>query len=401
LSQEDFGIYTIAYSILLLIYSISISGVPTLLIREVSVAIDGARKDEIPMLMSNAIMWTLAVCLMLAFVAASYFYLAPSKKPVFELLVLGFPALIFLVLSSVHDSVLRGYGSAFLSQLGDLLARPLTYIVSISIVLFGVFGFSLNSTNAILAFDFACFVGVVISCACLSRYHVRYRIKGSKIHIKKWFAELTELGGIDIVHAISIYSTPIVVGVMLSAEEVSLYKVAFQVSLLLPTGLYVANSIYYPQICQLYQANDIERIQMLFDRCCNIGFFFAFGCSLLLLAGGDKFLIVFFGEKYLGAMPSLVFLVIGQLLNTFTGPTDLLMAATGQQRVLLKIRLFVLTVQLPLTAIAASIWGVSGAACVQALSLISWNVRTVYFLNSSLHIVPHVSLRGLFFAGSK
>ena len=84
LSQKDFGIYTIAYSILLLVYSISISGVPTLLIREVSVAIDGARKDELPMLMSNAILWTLAVCLMLAFVAASYFYLAPSKKPVFE-----------------------------------------------------------------------------------------------------------------------------------------------------------------------------------------------------------------------------------------------------------------------------------------------------------------------------
>jgi O-antigen/teichoic acid export membrane protein len=260
---------------------------------------------------------------------------------------------------------------------------------------------SLSSSSAILAFDFACFVGVVISYACLSKHLVRYRIKGSKIYIKRWFAELTELGGIDIVHAISIYSTPIILGMMLNAEEVSLFKVAFQISLLLPTGLYVVNSIYYPQICRLYEAKDIERIQVLFYRCCIIGFFFALSCGLLLLVGGDMILIGFFGEMYLGATPSLVFLVVGQLLNTLTGPTDLLMAATGQQRVLLKIRLFVLAAQLPLTAIAASIWGVSGAACVQALSLMSWNVCAVYLLNSRLHIVERLTLHGIFSSGAK
>jgi O-antigen/teichoic acid export membrane protein len=92
---------------------------------------------------------------------------------------------------------------------------------------------------------------------------------------------------------------------------------------------------------------------------------------LFLILFGDKLLAIY-GPGYAQAYPSLIVLVIAQLVNTLCGPVGALLTMTGHEWYTFWVLGFSTLVNVILTILLIPFWGLAGAAVASASTTIFW-----------------------------
>ena len=106
-----------------------------------------------------------------------------------------------------------------------------------------------------------------------------------------------------------------------------------------------------------------------------------------LILFGRRFLLLF-GPQYTSGQTALVLLSLGQLVNIVAGPVAGLLTMTGHERdVVMGVGLGT-GANLALSLILIPLWGINGAACAAAASLILWNVFLVRRVRRRLALSP-------------
>ncbi|WP_184306554.1 oligosaccharide flippase family protein [Aporhodopirellula rubra] len=374
LSQVDFGVFIVSQSIVLLMYSIAVAGVPNYIVREVAILdpVERCKPIRFAATWSMTILLASVVCFIV--IAA----LIKLDYSVLSGVLVGIPAAGILVLTVVSNATLRGTGQVAGSQISDMLLRPGLFLLITS-----VFWLSpdliMTPVVAMTAFLSAVTVGFVFSIFLFRKISLSPSPAYSSIEHRRAMSSVKRLAGVDWVHAVSLYSTPLLISAFASEADVSHFRVAFQVSLLLPTGLYVANAIFYPRLCRAFHDGRSCDVKRVFARCCLIGSGFSWAAATMLWFFGEKFILLFYGEIYLEAMSAILILAVAQLFNTATGPLDLLLTAAGLENVVLKARSFALVGQLVVVPILSHFLGATGAAIGYAFISILWNAFLAIF----------------------
>ncbi|SMP51686.1 Membrane protein involved in the export of O-antigen and teichoic acid [Neorhodopirellula lusitana] len=371
LSEIDFGIFIVSQSIVLLMYSISVAGVPNYLVREIAVLAPIDRWQPIRF----AAIWSVSILVASVF---CFFIVAMLTEVEFDAVFVGVPAAGVLVFSAISNATLRGVGQVGKSQIADMLLRPGLFL-SICMFFWLSTNWSMSPVVAMTAFSFSVTVGLAFSIWQFRKIslvpspgHLSFDRQHAMSRVKK-------LAGVDWVHSVSLYTTPLLISAFASEREVSHFRVAFQISLLLPTGLYVANTILYPHLCRSFHDGRMFDVKEAFVRCCLIGSGFAWAVAAMLWFFGAQFILIFYGEGYLDAMTAILILVVAQMFNTATGPLDLLLTAAGLEHVVLRARSIALVGQIIAVSILACFWGATGAAIGYASISILWNAFLAVF----------------------
>jgi O-antigen/teichoic acid export membrane protein len=179
---------------------------------------------------------------------------------------------------------------------------------------------------------------------------------------------------------------------------VAYYGVIMRVSFLISIVLMSINAIISPLISKLFYSEKKTDLILLMNKSIKLNFLLTSPLILLLLIF-PKFVLSFFGDSYQASSVVLIIILLGQIINVFSGSVGVYLNMTGRQRIFQKILLVTLGVNIVLNLTLIPFYGMIGAAISTSISLIVWNLTGVFYIYKNDKILLFIN-RSVFY-GSK
>ncbi|MBP1950563.1 oligosaccharide flippase family protein [Virgibacillus litoralis] len=177
----------------------------------------------------------------------------------------------------------------------------------------------------------------------------------------------------------------LMIGAILGPTQSGMYTVASRVTDLSLFGLMAVSTVAGPLISNLYTKKNQKQLQKVVSISTTISFFVTLLFSVLLVIFG-KIILSFFGTEFISTYPVVLVLLLGQLVNAFSGTVALILVMTGYQKAVSLILTGGMVLNVVLNLILLEVAGILGASIATAISMVFWNIIMVLFVNSRLNL---------------
>lgn len=172
----------------------------------------------------------------------------------------------------------------------------------------------------------------------------------------------------------------IMLGMFRSEREVGLYAIAVKLATLTTFVLSAINSMAAPKFSELYHSGKINDLFYVAQKSTKIIFWTTMPILLGLVIFGKLTLQIIFGQDFVLAYPALLFLVLGQSINSISGSTGVFMNMTGNQKILRNIMTFAATGNIGLNLLLIPPLGIYGSAIAAMITITFWNISTLIYI---------------------
>jgi len=174
-------------------------------------------------------------------------------------------------------------------------------------------------------------------------------------------------------------------GVMLLAmfsteEEVGYFYIADKMATLTAFVLTAISIMATPKFSELYHNGKIDELFHVARKSSKLIFWTTTPILLVLVVLGKLILELFYGIKFTVAYYPMILLLIGQFVNSISGPTNNFLNMTGHQKVFSKIIFFAALINIGTSWALIPRFGINGAALGGMLSLCFWNGFTLFYI---------------------
>ncbi len=180
------------------------------------------------------------------------------------------------------------------------------------------------------------------------------------------------------VQFIMAWTDKLMLGNMMSAEQVGVYFTAFKLSMFGSISLMAINSIASPKFAEIYAKNDLLELKKVVQQSTKIIFWSTLPLIIFFFIF-PEFLLGIFGSEFKAGVTAFVYLSIGKLISAFSGSVGNLLQMTGRQVTFMNILFFGAIINVVLNLLLIPLYGINGAALASMISLSSWNLIMVYF----------------------
>ncbi len=272
-----------------------------------------------------------------------------------------------MALAEYWSSALRAQGSVWIALMPrDILWRLVVPVLVLGLAALGVVlaGWeALLITAAILAGALALQYGlarrrgyeIAAGTGGLEGY---WRERGTA---SKWFLIGT------VIDSAALNADIIFIGLMVSAEAAGIYFNAFRTAGLLTLFMFAITLVVAPMVARHFHAGEMKKAQAITALCAWAGFGFSLVVYLGFVLFGEPILSLF-GPHATEGYWVLVLLGIGLLFDAATGPARIVMMMTGHERDYVRIWGSIMLVGLLIEVAVIPVFGLVGAAAVNALS---------------------------------
>ncbi|MEM9623658.1 MAG: polysaccharide biosynthesis C-terminal domain-containing protein, partial [Pseudomonadota bacterium] len=182
----------------------------------------------------------------------------------------------------------------------------------------------------------------------------------------------------------------IMLGQLSDAEQVGIYRVALQGSLLVTFSLQVVNAIITPQIAALYAGGKLAELQTLVRRSARLITLTALPAAVLLVLIGEWLIVTLFGPAYAASYLPMTALACGTLVTAMFGSLAQLLEMTGNERETARALWLTTGANVLLNFVLIPQLEALGAAIATACSVVMWNILLYRKVRSKLGINPTV-----------
>ena len=172
----------------------------------------------------------------------------------------------------------------------------------------------------------------------------------------------------------------ILLGMFRSEVEVGYYAIAVKLATLTAFMLSAINSMAAPKFSELYHSGKIDELFYVAKKSAKLIFWTTTPILLGLVVLGRPILKIFFGQEFAVAYPALLFLVLGQFVNSISGSTGYFMNMTGNQNIFRNIMFFTALANIGLNLLLIPAYGIYGSAMAAMVSLSFWNISTLIYI---------------------
>jgi O-antigen/teichoic acid export membrane protein len=306
-------------------------------------------------------------------------------RPISSTLLTGVALLIpFSALIGWLSSLVRTANRIFASQFYDQVLRPLLFIAAIGVVV--LTGRRLDAGSAMVltaATVGIAAVGLAIytraAFAGLSAARISFARRHEWLSVS-WILFLTAavqelLNQVDI----------ILLGLVADATQAAHFAAAWRLASLVPFGLIAIATVSAPLIASAHSRGDLgelARIVRLNAR------FASLSALILALALGisGRFALTLFGPGFEAAYPTLLILLAGGLVNSFTGSVGYCLTLTGHQREALIILIAALVLSILLNLLLIPALGATGSAIASTAALSFWNLTMAVYVRRRIGV---------------
>ena len=337
LPPEDYGVYVLTLTVAQFLALPLQMGIPTLLVREISVAQAQSR----PAMIMGVRAWTRKVVLVGTlvvgiFVMVSYAVVAAAGWPILSefswplvLLIVGLMPVIAEMKRVV--GILNGYRKPAQSRLPDGLIRPVLLLLIGGV---GLWANWFSATGLLAVYLVTALLAALGGWALIRRAEAsRPSYQGqAEFNTKYWWQSLGPLTMFAAASTIKTYSDVLMLGAMDTTETVALYRVASQIAGLALLAQMAANVVLGPRMAALNTNEEHNGMQGLAVRGSRIALAatIVFVCLFVLI--GRSGMVFLLGEEYAPVYALAVLLSLGMVATSAVGGTSMLLNMTNREK---------------------------------------------------------------------
>jgi len=376
LGAEGYGVYAYVYAIICLVSIPTTAGLPTLIVREVAVYYS---KEQWSLMLgilrfSDFVVFLVSLSVLLLAVLFLYINQNILSADEIETAIWGLLLLPIMTLGMLRGASLQGLRKVIYGQLLDV-TKPLLlacflgalYLINEPLDLHPSTAMGLHLVAAIVVFIIE--VILLIKFIPNQTHHVK-----REYEVRKWIKSILPLSAVGAMLAVNQQADIVMIGYFLNVEDIAVYKVTVQASLLVIFVAQALNVVAAPHISKLYLTEQWENLQ----RLVSVGTSAIFIASLPIAAGliffGDTILEFVFGTEFASGHVTLVILCVGQLINASMGFVGLLLNMAGYEKDVMNAMVLSVVMNITLNFFLIPLFGVEGAAVASTLSLAVWNL---------------------------
>lgn len=287
----------------------------------------------------------------------------------------------------LRGSVVRAFGGVLSAVIPDRLVRDGTLICIVMALGWGL-KWRLDASLVMIA----TLIGAVAALALASL--AAHRLRPSELDqfvpdydVALWRRTILPLVIITAAETVLNRSGVLVLGWIGSNKDAGIYALAFSISFLVALPRTAVNTLLAPMISDLYVRKQHHQLQVLTAKIALWTLCTAAGIALVLAVFADP-LLAWFGQSYEAGVPALRILLVGQVLAASCGSQLSIMTMTGCERGAALLLIPGALVNLLVSAVLVSLFGLAGAAIATMLILIVWNIAMAAFIWRHLDLLP-------------
>jgi O-antigen/teichoic acid export membrane protein len=182
------------------------------------------------------------------------------------------------------------------------------------------------------------------------------------------------------------WTDTLMLGFYRTEEEVGIYNTALKVAMLTNLPLLAVSSIAAPKFSALYHSGMFKEFKQYVKLATNLNCYATLPIICVLAAFPD-FVLGMFGEEFIVGRNTLWFLLLGQLVNTFSGSVGQILQMTNHQHIFQRLILIASLINVVLNYWLIPIWGIAGAAIASMVSMALWNISSAVYIYYKMKVV--------------
>lgn len=391
LDMDAYGSYIFALSVLTILAIPIQSGLPELVVREVSFADTSGDHGLVKGVLTRALQFSLLLPLI---IMVAWLVLTMSLPQVFDGLVetrlisIAILALPALALLAVIGAALRAFQRFFTGQLlGLLMSRLLNLVLLAGFLAFFAFD-GLSPETALGIYVAACMLTLGVAATLLYRHEgYDWRQISRRYETRKWAASIGPLSLIAGLTIIVSKTDIVMLRLLRGPTDVAVYHVASQFGNLVLIAKAGVLTVMGPRISRLYQQKDMPLMQSEVSQAARFVFLSGLPIALILVLFGQPLLITAFGAEFGQAYTTMLIIAAGHLALSLFGSIDTLLKMTNQEGLVLKFIGLAVVLNILFNALLIPHYGTEGAALATAVSVLAWRCVLVFEAYRRLGVV--------------
>jgi O-antigen/teichoic acid export membrane protein len=308
-------------------------------------------------------------------------YFGKNHEYALGLKVIAF-SLPFFTINQISVELIRGLKLLQISELIRSVLRPLVMTI-------GIFLLSFRQMTK-MDIIYLLFISSVIN-SLVSRFAIWEKLNNLKLKrsdfSKKELIKTSLPIMVSNISAVLILSLPIfILDYYLGQQKTGEYAVAYRISILISLSLVIINTISAPTYSKLFWAGNIKELGELIKKSTRISGLISIIIAIPLLLFSSEILLLF-GKDYKLDERILQVLVVGQLVNTLSGPTGVLLNMAGKQVILRNISIAIFLTSIIFYYLFSNSIDVLNVAIIFSASIILQNIITVIYIYKKWKIV--------------
>ena len=406
LTPEEFGIFILLFSFLVLISLLSNGGLNIAVVKLIAQAQDLKKhstgaiattkllKELIPVVALGGIVFaTLAF-----FLVNQWLKDAGIKNPNLVAFLFAVSALLRSLHLLLAESA-RGFHDRIWSNLfGSIAGGPLPHLLFLTLLGVAYWYGALN-----LTITFGCYATaflITLPVICVKLYQLNHKcvwanyqpLEGENESDSDQTNRFTLVAlAIPLmmtqVLGVGIAQTDIwLAGALAAPSALALYAVAQRMLAFLTIPLQITNTAIISDVPQLFQQRDMAQLQKLVSLAANVSAFPALIVGAILVAFPEAILGFAFGQYYCAGAIFLKILVLGQLICVATGPCQVVLMMTGLEKSAMLVNFFTVVFAVFSGVLGVSYFGMLGLATSVTLTVVLQNLCNWWIVKKQVGI---------------
>jgi O-antigen/teichoic acid export membrane protein len=388
LTVSDFGAFNYVISVANMLAVFVSLGMPTLLIREVSIFLLDNAAEQCKGLISAAYRLAAVTSIVIAILMVSYllWFKADAGWPQYLPIALA----PLLGVSALRIAILKGMSAPFLGDFQLQILQP-ALLLGGYFVLSQTIGSSLQHA-LIWYFLTAVIIFFLASLFIKAIYPKSLRQARPDFQSwPKWRASLMPLLAINLVDILSTQAAILILGWFSDNQQIAYFKIAERAAFLSLVPFFVAASVMGPQYVSSIKKGDLVQLRQISAQAARFTTLASAVGTVLMVVFGRQMLLHVFGQSYMeSAYLPLVIMVIAQTIYTSMGSSSQMLAMAGYEKMGLRGQLVGVSLMLIVSLLTVKNFGATGVACAVALGAVSANFTNMMTVRRRLGVSPAV-----------
>lgn len=293
-------------------------------------------------------------------------------------------------LSALRMALLRGLNQQVLGQFPEMLVRPVILILML-LVADRWWPGSVGLDMAFAALACASAVALFVGAATLRRVAPAAMRTVPPLNAdRRWFSAARTMSANAGLFIVSAFTDVLILGLLSTAADVGVYRVAAQVALFSNLAYTSINMVANQRFAFIWASTDRQRLQQEATSLARL----AFGGNLTLSVGisavAPPLVPMVFGPEFATAVPSLWVLAAAQVVNAAAGMPSALLTMTGHEAVVTRVIALTMLIGAVVCAVSVYSYGAIGAAWSTLLTVtisnlaLWWTARRHIGVDSSI-----------------
>ena len=371
LKPEEFGLYSLAFTIVTILSVLSRFGLDQVVLKKVAIHLKSKLNRANGYLLSATFLVLFTSCIITLSILFGSEYLANEvfSKPKFTGVISMFAVLIIpMSLRYLIGESYKSYGYPVLASFLQSVVGPIAVIL---IALYFIIQSQLTLHNAVVSYVF----GGIISFFCILIFWKKVVPNNGydAVSVTSLFRQGLPMFLATSGSMVMAWSDILVLGVYATEADLGVYSAASRLVMILSLLLVAVASITAPKYAYHFKNGDLNSIKKI-AKMSSITLFSVVSVPALFFIFYPELILTLFGKEYVAGSGILSLLAVAQYINVSFGSLGYLLTMTGREGVYRNIMLITAIINIILSIMLMKIYGPIGVAFATVFSIILWNV---------------------------